>query len=130
VADVVDDLLETALEHAVKLDALTVGQAHVAHGLGAQVVMDQPLRRGDASAGHLAADHEAPVLFQFLLAALRAHIAVVLLIGAVVLEQDVAVLGDVGAAGVGKLLGQLAAQPGGLQLDLFNGGFGHGNAGG
>jgi hypothetical protein len=64
-------------------------------GLRAEVVMDEPLLRGDAAAGHLAADHEAPGLFELGLGALGAHVAVVLLVGTVVLEQDVRVLRDV-----------------------------------
>jgi hypothetical protein len=102
VADVVDDFFHAAFEHAVELDALAVGEAHVAEGLGAKVVVDHPLLGGDASAGHLAADHEAPGLFELGLGALGAHIAVILLVGAVVLDEDVAVLRDVRGAGVSE----------------------------
>ena len=35
VADVVNHFLQAALEHAVELNALAVGEAEVAHGLGA-----------------------------------------------------------------------------------------------
>jgi hypothetical protein len=101
-ADIVDDFFQAAFEHAVELDALAVGQAHVAAGFRAKIVVDEPLRGGDAAAGHLAADHEAPGFFELGLGALGAHVAVVLLVGAVVLEENVRVLRDVWGAGVSE----------------------------
>lgn len=88
-ADVVDDFFEAAFEHAMELDALTIGQAHVAHGLGAKLVMDEPLFGADSPAGHFAADHEAPSLVELGFIALGSLIAVVLLITAMKFEQHV-----------------------------------------
>ena len=123
VADVVNDFFETAFEDAVELDALAVGEAHVAHGFIAEVIMDEPLFGGDASAGHFGADHEAPSFFLFGFDEGSALVAVVLLVGAVVFEKDVGVVGDAGGAGVGEEFGELAAEAVGFKFDFFDGGF-------
>ena len=102
VADIVDDFFESAFEHAMQLNALTIGEAHVAHGFFTEVIVDEPLLRGDASTGHFRADHEAPGFFLFGFDEGRALVAIILLIGAVVLEQNVHVLRDVRSAGVSK----------------------------
>ena len=91
--------------------------------------MDEPLLGADAAAGHLAADHEAPGLVLAFLRALRAQVAVVLLVAAVELEQDVRVLGNVAERGVRELFGDLAAEAVGGEFDVFDGGFAHGVGG-
>ena len=128
-ADVADDFLHAAFEHAVELDALAVREAHVAHGFGAKGIVDHPLLGGDASAGHFAADHKAPGLFLLLFGKLGTQVAVILLVGAVVLHEDVAVLRDARGAGISEKLGKLATEAGGGEFDIFDGGFGHRNGG-
>ena len=125
VADIADDFLHAAFEHAVELDALAVGEAHVAHRFGAKGVVDHPLLGGDAAAGHFAADHEAPGLVLLFLGKLGTQVAVILLVGAVVLHEDVAVLRDARGAGISEKLGKLATEAGGGEFDVFDGGFAH-----
>jgi hypothetical protein len=45
------------------------------------------------------------------------------LVGAVVFEEDVGVVGDAGGAGVGEEFGELAAEAVGFKFDFFDGGF-------
>ena len=120
-----DDLFQATFEYAMQLDSLTVGQTHVAEGFGAKVIMDHPLLRGDTTAWHFAADHEAPGFVLFLFRQLSAAVTVVLLVGTVVFQKNVTVLRNVRGAGVSKLLGELTTETGGGELDFFNGGFGH-----
>ena len=112
VADIGNDFFQAAFKHAVELNSLAVGQTHVAKGLLAKVVMDEPLLGCDTAAGHLAADHETPGFVELGLGAFGADIAVILLVGAVVFEQDVGVLRDVRGAGISELLGQMATEAG------------------
>ena len=63
-------------------------------------------------------------------AAFFAYVAVVLLVGPVVLHEDVAVLRDARGAGISEKLGELATEAGGGELDVFDGGFGHKKEGG
>ena len=128
-ADAGDDGLEVAFEDAVELDALAVGEAEGAFGEDAEVVVDEPLLGGDAAAGHFGADHEAPGLFLFFLVAGGAEVAVVLLVAAVELEEDVFGVLDVGQGGVGEVFGEVAAEAVGCEFDFFDAGFGHGGEG-
>ena len=87
--------------------------------------MDHVLLGGDASARHLAADHEGPVFIQFSLGALGAHVTVVLLVAAVEFEQDIGVIWHMGQGCVSELLDEQATKAVGLQFDLFDGCFAH-----
>ncbi len=118
-------ILQVALEDAMELDALAGGEADGAGGLGAQIVMDEPLGGRDAASGHLAADHEAPGLFLFLLGELGAQIPVILLVAAVVLEQDVVRFFEMGDGGISQRLGDGAAEAVAGDFDFFRGSFAH-----
>ena len=78
--------------------------------------------RSGHAARHADADHERIGLFQLVLAAVGAQVAVVLLIGAVELEQLLVVLGHRAGGLVGKSLGDGAAQVVAADLDVFVGG--------
>ena len=125
VADPGDDRLQVPLEHAVELDALTVGQAQRALRQDAEIVMDQPLLGGNPAAGHFGAHHERPGLFLLFLGKGGPEVPVVLLVGAVEFEQDVFGFVHMGERGVGEVFRDVAAKALGLEFDFFDAGFGH-----
>ena len=96
--DSADRLLEIRLQHAVQLQALPRGDAE--RGVAdfvAQIELGQQLIAGEPAAGDGGADHEAVELGLgggAVAAGFGAALAVVLLVGAVVLEQLGAVLAD------------------------------------
>ena len=95
----------------MELDALPAGEAQGAVGVGVgQLVQGQVLLRRHAAAGDLAADHEHVMLAQSLSAAGLAGVAVLLLIGAVELQQLLVLLAEMIAVLV-QFLGDRAAQP-------------------
>ena len=122
--DAVDRLPQVVLQHAVQLQALAGGdpQRGVAH-LVAQVELGQQLLAGQLAAGNLGADHERVGLGRLALAALDAaggpRVAIVLLIGAVVLQQLDAGLAEEVVA-VAQLLADIAAQVVALDLEDFD----------
>jgi hypothetical protein len=103
----------------VELAALAGGEAQGAGGVAVgQVVEGEVLVRGDFAAGDLAADHEHVVLADALLGPPLAGVAVLLLVGAVELQQ---ILAGVGQArdGAGQVFRDRAAElPAGF-LDGF-----------
>ena len=97
--------LQVRLDDAVKLEGLARGQAQRPVGVGlGDVVERQPLLRADKSAGNAQADHEAVGLLQLLLVALAAHVAVVLHVGAVELDELGVVFGDRAGHGILRAL--------------------------
>ena len=115
-----DRLPQVVLEHAVQLQALAAGdsQRGVAD-LVAQVELGQQLLARQLAAGNLRADHERIGLDRLAFAAVDpaggACIAVVLLIGAVVLEQVDARLAEE-VVGIPQFLADRSAQI--VALDL------------
>src|SRR5262249_53197752 len=118
--DTADRLVEIALQHAVKLDALARGDRKraVAAAVG-EIVECEVLVRRDFAARDLAADHEHVVLADAALGAILAGVAVVLLIGAVELQQLLVLIVEV--VGVFKKLeGDGAAQGAAGLLDALD----------
>ena len=108
--DARDGRLEVALENAVELNALAGGEAQRAvRVLASKIVQRQILVRQDAAAGNLASDHEHVVLAQSLGPARLAGVAVLLLIGAVELEQALVLVVEFGSVLL-QFLGDVAAQ--------------------
>ena len=80
--------LSSRLDHAVELERLARGQPQRAVGVARRDVVErQPLRRRAHAARQPRADHEAVGGLELLAAALVAHVAVVLLVAAVELDQ-------------------------------------------
>ncbi len=104
----------------MKLDALPAGetQSAVAVGVG-QLVQGQVLLRRHPSAGDLAADHEHIMLAQSFAAAGFAGVAVLLLIGAVKLEELFILLAEMIAV-LPHLFADGAAQGATALLDPFH----------
>ena len=103
--------LEIALDHAVELERLTGGEPQRAVAVVRRdAVHRQPLGGRAHAAGHAHADHERVRLLQLLLAPFGAHVAIVLLIGAVELGQLGVVLGDRAGLRLGQTIGDAAAQ--------------------
>ena len=113
--------VQIALDDAVKLDALTAGEAQRPLSiLAGQVVHGEVLIRRNPAAGNFAADHEHIVFAEAFGAAALAGVAVFLLIGAVELEQLFILLAE--AVGVlPQLVGDGAAQRLTGFLDAFRG---------
>ena len=111
--DAANGVLEVRFQHAVELQALPRGDAE--RGVAdfvAEVELGQQLVAGDAAAGNGGADHEAVELGfggAAVDAGFGAAFAVVLLVGAVVLEELDAVFADEVVA-VDELLGDVAAR--------------------
>ncbi len=108
-------------QHAVELHALAGGQAQRAVGVAVgQGVQRQPLRRGQPPGRGADAHHEGPVLVLAGLLAGGGGVAVVLLIGAVKLQQGIAGLAQPALGMGGVQLGRDgAAQAAAVQLDAF-----------
>ena len=110
VVDAGDGGLEVTLEHAVELEALPRGDAQGAVGM----LVGEPLEREILLAGHGTGrdrhpDHEGVRLLQPRRFQRPPGVAVVLLVGAVELEQRDVVVAEVGALGAERL-GDGAAQ--------------------
>ena len=119
--DAADRFFQVALQHAVQLQALPRGDAQrgVAD-LVAQIELGQQLVAGQLAAGNLGADHEAVDFVAACTAAFGAAagagVAIVLLIGAVMLQQLGAVLAEMVVA-VDQLRADVAAQVVAARLD-------------
>ena len=118
-----DGLLEVLLQHAVELQALAGGDAErrVADFV-AQVELGQQLIAGDAAAGDGCTDHETVELGLAacaIAASFGAALAVVLLVGAVMLQQVRIVFADKLVA-VAQLFGDVAGEVVAGQLDGFD----------
>ena len=87
VVDATHDVVQLTLRNEVVLHALPGGQAHRAVGELGEAVERQPLIEGDHPAWHRRAHHARVVERELLLRAGPAHVAVVLLVDAVELEQ-------------------------------------------
>ena len=108
--DAVHELVQVALVDDVELHALTGGQAQRSVGELGQSIEGQPLLAADQPARHGGAHHARVVERQLLRCPFAAHVAVVLLVDAVELEQD----GGVVLEGVG--VGRRARWPGAAQV--------------
>ncbi len=107
----------------MELDTLAVGEAHVSKCLGAKIIVNEPLFCTDAAARHFAPDHETPRFLELRLRALGADVAVILLIRAMVLKEDIRVVRDVRGASICKQFSELATEAFRGDFDLFDGGF-------
>ena len=115
-----DGLAELPLGHAVELKRLPRGQSQRAVGvLPGQVVQRQPLRGGDDAARHPDTHHELVGRLEPLPRPLLAKVAIVLLIGAVKLEQLGVALRHGTGQRIGQRLGNRAPQITAGRLDLF-----------
>jgi len=118
--------LQFALDHAVELEGLARGDPQgviaIAGGDGVQL---QPLLGGDHAAGRTRTDHELVGRLQLLATAHVAHVAVVLLVAAVILDQRLVVLAQRPGHRVGQALQQAATQAAAVGFDVFDG-MGHG----
>ncbi len=119
--DGLDGRLQVVLDDSVKLELLAGGdpEGTVAVSRG-EVVVNEVLPRGELTARNAGSDHERVGLFLALSLELDPEVAVVLLVGAVELQDRCRVLADVRGL-LGKLLGQepLEVLTGRLQpLDL------------
>ena len=112
--DLAHERAETVLDHTVKLDALTGGQAQgVVGALGGEIVEGDPLAGTQDAARDAAADHP-----DVLLAAL-AEVAIVLLINAVEFDELLVVCGKAGKRGVRQSGGDVPGQGRNGRLEFF-----------
>ena len=113
--------LQFALDDAVELESLAGGDAQAALGVGGRDGVEfQPLRRRDHAARGAGADHEREVGFELLAAAHVAHVAVVLLVAAVILDEGLIVVGQRAGDLVRQRFDQRAAQTAALLFDVFD----------
>ena len=121
--DAVNRLPQIVLQHAVQLQALAAGDAQ--RGVAdfvAQIELGQQLLAGQLAAGNLGADHERVglgALALVLRAAAGPRVAVVLLVGAVMLQQLDAGLAEK-VVRVAQLRADIAAQVVALDLEDFD----------
>ncbi len=110
--------LQLALDDAVELERLARGdaQAVVGEARGDGIHL-QPLLGADHAARRACADHEAVVGLEQTAAAFIAHVAVVLLVAAVKLQQYGVGFGDGAGDRIGQTLDQGAAQAAAVCLD-------------
>ena len=105
----------------MQLKGLARGQAQAAVGvLIGQGIQRQPLRGRAHTAGQARADHETVGRLKLLLTALIAHIAIVLLIAAVKLDQHLIVFGKCAGNRVDQAFDQGTAQQATACLDAFD----------
>ena len=109
----------------MKLNALTIRQAEAAFRELADFMVNEPLLAGNATAGHLAAHHEAPRLFFLGLESFPAKIAVILLVAAVELEENVVALIHVRDGGVRQDVRNGPTESVGSDFDVFDRCFAH-----
>ena len=117
--DAVHDLVQLTLRHEVVLDTLSRRQAHRTVGQLGEAVEREPLVECDHAARHRRADHARVVERELLLRSRPAHVAVVLLVDAVELEQHRALGAEL--VGLDQLVADRAAQIPTLGLDRLDG---------
>ena len=106
----------------MELEGLPRGEAQRAVGVATRdLVQREPLPRRAHASGQPRADHEAVCRLELLEAALLAHVAVVLLVAAMELDQDGVVLADRASERILEALDQRAAEVAALALDAFDG---------
>ena len=106
-----DQGLHVALQHTVKLKSLPSGKAQRRRAqVGGELVQNQPLGGGGLAAGQAHAKHERVGLFLARLLEREPLIPVVLLVGAVKLDQLLAIRRDHRRGSVGELRLEIATQ--------------------
>jgi len=106
-----DQRLHIGLADAVELEILPGGDPDGVVAIGRRQIIGQQILLGSQTAAReLGAYHELPGAIQSLLLALAARVAVILLVGAMELQQLVCALGDIGGAEIGQLVEQEATQ--------------------
>ena len=114
--------LEVRLDDAVELERLARGQLNRAvRELRGEAIRFQPLLRGGDTARHADADHEGIRLVELVLTAIRAQVAIVLLVGAVEFQQLLVILAHRSGGKVGKTFLDRPAQIVAADLDGFVG---------
>ena len=110
----------------MELHGLARGDAQAALGeIVRHAVQLQPLRGRQHAAGRAGADHEAVGGLELGDAALLAEVTVVLLVAAVVLDEDLVIVAQRAGDRIGEAGLERAAQAGALALDVFDGMRGH-----
>ena len=113
-----DELAQFALVHDVVLHALASGEPELVVRERRHPIECEPLLVGDHAAGHRGAHHARVVERQLELGARAADVAVVLLVDAVELQQQLGVVVEVVAV-VGEFLADRAAEVVAGELDGF-----------
>ena len=112
---------QLGLNHAVKLQCLTRGDAQAARGESRRNrIQLQPLRRRNHAARGAGANHEAKFWLQLGQTAFFTHVTVVLLIAAVIFDDGLIGLAQCTSDLVVQALLNLATQLGACLLDFFD----------
>ncbi len=118
--DAGDEAAQVVLVDDVVLHTLAGGEAQLVVGELGDVVERQPLLPGDHAAGDRRPHHARVVEGELLLGARPAHVAIVLLVDPVELEQDLVVVLEIGLCPL-ELLADGATEVVAGELDVFGG---------